>query len=59
MQAAIVALIISALDVIEIWTEWSPGVDAKWIETFLMALNPILVWAVPWAISPWTSRTFP
>lgn len=57
MVKAVVALIMSALELIELLTGWSwTGViDEQWIETLLMVLTPILVWLVPddWPIRKW------
>lgn len=58
MQAALIALLISVLDVVELWTQWSPGIDHQWIETLLMILSPILVWMVPPGGWPWSSRSY-
>lgn len=44
MTPALVAFIISTLELVELWTGWSPGIDAAWIETLFMILNPLLVW---------------
>ena len=45
---AIVALIMSALTIVEITTGFSiPGVSEMWLTMLLLVLNPILVWAVP------------
>jgi hypothetical protein len=44
-----VSLIMSALILIEAWTEWSipEGINEQWIITVLTLLTPIIVWAVP------------
>lgn len=48
MTPAIVAVVMSVLELLELWTGWhAPGIDAQWVETFLMVLAPLLVWLVP------------
>jgi hypothetical protein len=45
MTAALVALIFSLLEILELWTGWSPpGITEQWIETLLMILAPVGVW---------------
>lgn len=56
MTQALIALVISVLDVVEIWTQWSPGIDHQWIETLLMVLNPILIWMAPPGGWPWAPK---
>lgn len=53
MTNALIALIIAALEVAEIWTGWSPGIDAKWLETLLMLLLPVFIWITPPGGWPW------
>lgn len=49
MTAAIVAAIMSILELIELFTGFSFGgaVNPEWIEATLMVLTPLLVWLVP------------
>jgi len=45
MTQALVAVIFSLLELLELWTGWSPpGITPEWIETFLMILAPLGVW---------------
>ena len=47
MTQALVALIFSLLEILELWTGWNPpGITEQWIETLLMVLAPIGVWIV-------------
>ena len=47
MQKAIVALIIAALQIIELITGWSSGITEQYLLMVLAVLSPILVWVVP------------
>lgn len=47
MLKAIVALIISAVELVELWSGSQLGVTEEWVETTLMVLLPILVWLIP------------
>jgi len=48
MTAALVAVIMSILELVELWTGWVPaGITTQWVETTLMILAPILIWLVP------------
>jgi hypothetical protein len=47
MKAAIVALIMSALELLELWGGWSFGVGKDWVLSFLMLITPLLVWLIP------------
>jgi len=47
MTAAIVALIMSALELVVLWTGWTINISHEWVETLLMVLTPIFVWLVP------------
>jgi hypothetical protein len=51
---AIVAVILSILQLVELWTGWSsPGITEEWLETLLMILLPLLVIIVP---DDWLSK---
>jgi hydroxymethylglutaryl-CoA reductase len=47
MKAAIVAAVMSVLELIELWGGFSTGVTQDWILSLMMILTPILVWFVP------------
>ena len=48
MKAALVAAIMSILELIELSTGWTfAGVTEEWIQGTLIVLTPILVWLVP------------
>ncbi|MBO0710756.1 MAG: hypothetical protein J2P47_05690 [Acetobacteraceae bacterium] len=48
MTKAIIAVIMSSLELIEQWTGFqAPGITPEWIETTLMILTPILIYFVP------------
>ena len=47
MQKAIVALIISALQVLELATGWQSGITESYLLMLLAVLNPLLVWVIP------------
>ena len=42
--AAIVAIILGVLEIIEIWSGWHSGITQDWIETILAILAPIFGW---------------
>lgn len=46
MQVAIIAAVMSILELIDLWLGTSLGGESmkNWIETLLMVLTPILVW---------------
>lgn len=48
MTQVLVTTIMSALELLELWTGWADQlITAQWVETLLMILAPILVWAIP------------
>jgi hypothetical protein len=44
MQAVIITIVMSVLELIDLWFGSSMGISRDWIETLLMVLTPILVW---------------
>jgi hypothetical protein len=44
MQAVVVTVIMSVLELLDLWLGWNMGITRDWIETVLMVLTPILVW---------------
>lgn len=44
---AIVALVLSALSLIELGTGWQSGVTEDWLLATIAIITPILVWAIP------------
>jgi hypothetical protein len=44
MQAVVITIIMSILELIDLWGGWNLGITREWIETILMVLTPILVW---------------
>lgn len=56
MTKAVVAVIVSALELAELATGWSSSaITPEWIEATLMILSPILVWLVP---NDWIGKRF-
>ena len=47
IQKALVALVLSALTIVELLTGWKSGVTEDWLIGLLAILSPILVWLVP------------
>jgi hypothetical protein len=44
MQAVIITIVMSVLELIDLWWGANLGITQEWIETVLMVLTPILVW---------------
>jgi ABC-type transporter Mla subunit MlaD len=44
---AIIAFVMSALVIVEVWTGYSPGITEGTLVTILAVLTPILVWLFP------------
>jgi hypothetical protein len=44
MQAVVITVIMSILELIDLWAGMGLGITREWVETFLMVLTPILVW---------------
>lgn len=47
MTAAIVAAIMSVIELVEMYWEFKTGIDAQWVQVTLVALTPVAVWLVP------------
>jgi len=47
MSAAVVAAIMSGLELLELFNGWSFGIGQEWVEATLMVLTPFFVWAWP------------
>jgi hypothetical protein len=42
-----VALVMAILELIELYTQWTFGLTAEWVEGLIALLTPIFVWLVP------------
>jgi hypothetical protein len=42
--AAIIALVLAIVEIIEIWSGWHTGITQDWIETILAVLAPVFAW---------------
>jgi hypothetical protein len=43
-SATIVAVVLGALELIEVWTGWKSGITEEWILSVLAVFTPILAW---------------
>ena len=56
MAAALVATIMSLVELVELWGGFTTGIHQQWVETTLMILTPILVFFAPgWQ---WVGKLF-